>query len=136
MWRAIVSLAVKQARDITDDQEALKVQALYKQWEKQFGRQLEVGEYVQYDNKLFRVLQAHAAQEAWVPGIGTESLYVVIDKSHTGLVDDPIPYNCNMEIFEGLYYIENDIVYLCTRNSDIALHNNLSDLVDIYVIIK
>ena len=40
MWRAIVSLAVKQARDITDDQEALKVQALYKQWEKQFGRQI------------------------------------------------------------------------------------------------
>ena len=75
-------------------------------------------------------------EEVWKPGQGTESLYVVIDKEHEGTLEDPIPYNCNMEIFEGLYYLENNIVYLCTRDSGAALQHNLSDLVNIYVIIE
>ena len=53
-WRAVVSLAVKQARMITDDQEALEVKTLYKQWERQLGRELKIGEYVQYEDKLYR----------------------------------------------------------------------------------
>lgn len=132
---AIIRLGVKQARLITDDQEALAVQVLYKEWNKQLGKHLSVGEYVQHEGKLYRVLQAHTAQETWAPGVGTESIYVVIDKEHAGTKDDPIPYDGNMELFNGKYYIQNGVVYLCNRDSGIPLYNNLADLVGTYVIL-
>lgn len=133
MWRAIINLAVKQARQITDDQEALELQILYKSWEQQIGKQLNVGEYVQHEGKLYRVLQAHTAQNTWAPGNGTESLFVVIDKEHDGTLDDPIPYEGNMELFNGKYYIQNEVVYLCIRDSGAPLYHDLSSLADVYV---
>lgn len=128
----LVRLAVKEARTITDDQEALAVKVLYKEWEKQKGNPLEAGEYVQYNDKLYRVLQAHTAQANWIPGVGTESLFVVIDKEHSGTLEDPIQYTANMEVFANKYYIEDGVVYKCTRDSGTALHNKASDLIGIY----
>ena len=40
IYRAIVKMCIKQARQITDDQEALAVKCLYKNWSKQLGREL------------------------------------------------------------------------------------------------
>ena len=40
IYRAIVKMAIKTARQITDDQEALAVKCLYKNWSKQLGREL------------------------------------------------------------------------------------------------
>ena len=131
-WRAIVSLAIKQARMITDDQEALEVKSLYKQWECQLGKELNIGEYIQCEDKVYRVLQSHTAQEAWKPGEGTESLYIVIDKEHEGTLEDPIPWNTNMECFNGKYYTEDGLLYLCIRDSGVALHYNITDLIGNY----
>lgn len=133
LWAAILKMAIKQARAITDDQEALSVQCLYKEWDKQIGKQLNVGEYIQHEGKLYRVLQAHVAQETWTPGNGTESIFVVIDKEHAGTLEDPIPYDGNMELFNGKYYIQNEVVYLCTRDSGTPLYHALSSLVGVYV---
>ena len=132
IFRAMLHFAVQQARLITDDQEALEVKCLYKEWEVQIGRELSVGEYVQYNGQLFRVLQTHIAQVEWIPGRNTESLYVVIDKEHKGTIVDPIPWKVNMEAFAGKYYIENEILYLCTRDSGIALQYTCVDLVGTY----
>lgn len=131
-FRALVRFVVKEARKITDDQEALEVKCLYKQWEKQMGKAVEVGEYIQYEDKLYRVLQTHIIQETWIPGVGTESLYVVIDKEHAGTIGDPIPFVVNMEVFNGKYYTEDGILYLCIRDSGIALQNKASELVNNY----
>ena len=133
LWAAMLKMALKQARAITDDQEALSVQCLYKEWNKQIGKQLNVGEYIQHEGKLYRVLQAHTAQSTWAPGNGTESLFVVIDKEHAGTLEDPIPYEGNMELFNGKYYIQNEVVYLCTRDSGAPLYHDLSSLVGTYV---
>lgn len=133
LWAAMLKMALKQARAITDDQEALTVQCLYKEWNKQLGKQLNVGEYIQHEGKLYRVLQAHTAQSTWAPGNGTESMFVVIDKEHAGTLDDPIPYDGNMELFNGKYYIQNGVVYLCTRDSGTPLYHDLSSLVGLYV---
>lgn len=133
IWRAIINLAVKQAKQVTDDQEALELKILYKSWDQQIGKQLNVGEYVQHEGKLYRVLQAHTAQSTWAPGNGAESLFVVIDKVHAGTLDDPIPYEGNMELFSGKYYIQNEVVYLCTRDSGTPLYHDLSSLVGSYV---
>ena len=67
LYRILVRLAVKEARTITDDAKALEFKSLYKEWYKQIGNTLAVNEYVQYDNKLYKVLQVHTAQEAWTP---------------------------------------------------------------------
>ena len=133
LWAAMLKMALKQARAITDDQEALSVQCLYKEWDKQIGKQLNVGEYIQNEGKLYRVLQAHTVQSTWAPGNGTESLFVVIDKEHSGTLEDPIPYEGNMELFNGKYYIQNEVVYLCTRDTGTPLYHDLSSLVGIYV---
>lgn len=133
IWAAVIRIAVKQARLITDDQEALEVKSLYKEWDKQIGSELKVGEFVQFDGKLFRVLQTHIVQSEWEPGRGAESLYVVIDKTHAGTQEDPIPYSGNMELFNGKYYIQNDILYKCTRDSGAPIYHDLVNLLGVYV---
>lgn len=132
IYAALIKMAVKNARGITNDQEALSVKCLYKQWEKQLGRQLEVGEYIQHNKQLYRVLQQHIAQANWIPGEGTESLYVIIDKEHSGAENDPIPWKANMECFNGKYYIEDGILYLCVRDSGIALQCKIVDVLGNY----
>lgn len=138
LWESIVRIAVKQARQVTDDQEALTLKPLYKQWEFQLGKQLNVGEYLQHGDKLYKVLQQHIVQENWIPGVGTESIYMVIDKEHEGTINDPIPWFTNMECFQDKYYIEDNILYLCIRNSEIAIHHKVIDLIgdyfEVYVI--
>ena len=61
------------------------------------------------------------------------SLYERIVKDHEGTQDDPIPYAPPMEIFNGKYYTQDDVLYLCTRDSGQALTHNLSELVGLYV---
>ena len=132
IYRALVKMAIKQARQITDDQEALAVKCLYKNWSKQLGRELTVGEYVQHGDRLYRVLTTHVAQANWEPGVGTESLFVIVDKTHAGTKEDPIPWNANMECEEGKYYSENGVIYLCVRASGIALQCKIVDVLGNY----
>lgn len=132
IFEVLIKMAVKQARKITDDQEALELKMLYKQWEKQIGRELTVGEYVQHGDRLYRVLTTHIAQENWEPGVGTESMFVVIDKVHAGTIDDSIPWNANMECEEGKYYSEDGVIYLCIRTSGIALQCKIVDVLGNY----
>ena len=71
-------------------------------------------------------------QAQWVPGVGTESIYTRIDETHTGTKEDLIPYHVNMEVFQNKYYVEDGILYKCTRDSGQALHNKASELVGHY----
>ena len=42
------------------------------------------------------------------PGIGTESMYTRIDEIHDGSEYDPIPYEDNMILVNGLYYTQKN----------------------------
>ena len=118
-----------------DDQQALEVKSLYPSWESFIGKQLEKDMKVQYDGKLFKVVQTHTAQQDWYPSISTASLFTEIVEDHAGTLEDPIPYPAdgNMVIYNGKYYIENNIVYLCIRDSQQPLYTSLSSVVDNYV---
>ena len=131
LFREIMKFAVEKAREITDRQKALEVKYLYKEFDKQIGKVLTVGEYVQYENKLYEVIQEHTVQESWTPDV-SKSLFVVIDKEHTGTIDDPIPAQENMIYYQDKYYIENEKLYLCIRDSGIALQYLPSALVGNY----
>lgn len=115
------------------DLDALAVKDIYPAWESLIGQTVNVDFKLTYDGKLYKVIQAHTVQTDWIPGVGTESLYAVIDEGHTGAEDDPIPYDGNMELTEGLYYTQDGIVYLCTRSTGQPVYHALSDLVGLYV---
>ena len=83
IWTAIMKLIVKQARQVTDDTEALSLQILYKQWDTQIGKTLQVGEYINYNEILYKVLQEHTVQEDWTPD-ASPSLFAKVLVDPTG----------------------------------------------------
>ena len=118
------------------DNEALKVKDMYPEWSEFINKKLTQGMKVQYDNKLYKVRQDVATVlENQPPSIYTAALYEEINETHAGTLEDPIPYpsDGNMIIYNGKYYIENEIVYLCIRDSGIPLYAALSTVVDNYV---
>lgn len=115
------------------DNDALSVKSVYPEWETLIGKEVKQGDKMQCDGRLWKVLQQHTVQEQWRPGTGTESLYTEIVETASGTADDPIPYNNNMELEQGKYYIQYGITYLCTRNTEIPVYQPLADLVGIYV---
>lgn len=53
------------------DAEALEVAALYPTWASKVGENVSVGERLWYDEKLWKVIQAHTVQENWAPDVST-----------------------------------------------------------------
>ena len=47
--------------------------------------------------------------------------------------DNPIEYDQSMAIEEGKFYIENDVIYICTRNSVNPLYTALANVIGNYV---
>lgn len=131
--------AIREAMDsagaVLTDEQALTCKAIYKQWKDLIGINFEKGYRFLYGNDLYRVEQPeYTFDKNHTPGsVGTESLFSHIDEAHAGTLKDPIPYETNMEIFEGKYYIQYDVVYLCTRSSGQPLQHDLSALVGHYV---
>ena len=119
IFRMLVKMAVKQARQITDDAEALEVKMLYKQWDKQIDKPLEVGEYIQYQDVLYKVLQAHTVQEAWTP-TDAPSLFakVLVDPTGETILDWEQPDSTN-PYMKGDKVIHNGKTYVCTIDNNV-----------------
>lgn len=136
MERAMALVMMPQAKAAfkeLDDQEALKVKELADTWYSKIGTEVQVGERLWYNDKLYKVIQKHTVQEVYPPSINTASLYTEINVLHEGTKEDPIPYNNNMELELGKYYSQNNVTYLCFRDTEIPVYNDLSALVNIYV---
>lgn len=119
LWTAIMKLAVKQARQITDDEEALQVQCLYKQWDKQIGKELTVGEYINYNGVLYKVLQQHTVQEQWTPAT-SPSLFakVLVDPSGETILEWEQPDSTN-PYMKGDKVKHNDKVWQSTIDNNV-----------------
>ena len=118
--------------NLTNNQ-ALEVKNWYPKWQDYIGKELVKDFIVLYDDNLWKARQTHTVLEIYPPSIETAALYEIIVKDHEGTINDPIPYNPPMEIFEGKYYIQNDVIYKCIRDSQISLSHNLIDLKGLYV---
>ena len=114
-----------------DDNTALRMVEFYPEWAA--GTAYAAGDRLVYNGDLYRVLTAHTSQETWLPGTGTESLYTRIDEQHDGTKYDPIPYSGNMALESGKYYSQDDVVYLCNRDTGQPVYNAMSELVGLYV---
>ena len=113
-----------------DDNTALRMLAFYPEWAA--GTAYTVGYKVRRDGKLWRVAQAHTAQVGWEPE-NAASLWEQINETHAGTIDDPIPYSGNMALTAGLYYVQDWVIYKCTRDTGNPVYHALSDLVGLYV---
>lgn len=105
-----------------DDQTALRMVEFYPEWNCLIGQTVDKAEYkFQHNGKLYKTIPAnHTFQADWVPGVGTESIYVRIDEAHDGTKYDPIPAARGMEYVYGLYYAdsEDSKLYLCQRTGE------------------
>lgn len=122
--------AIEQGAQSLDDNTALTVKTLYPEWETDTA--YTTGYKAQRGGKLWRCLQAHTAQTGWEPE-NAASLWEAINETHSGTADDPIPYDGNMALTAGLYYVQDYVVYLCSRDTVNPVYNALSELVGIYV---
>ena len=75
-----------------------------------------VGDRRSDGGKLYKCQQAHTSQEGWKPS-ATPALWVVVDVTHAGTQDDPIPAARGMEYEYGKYYLdsEDSKTYKCER---------------------
>ena len=121
---------IEEAVQFLADETAVKAATLHPTWAENTA--YDVGYKVQRNGKLYKCKQAHTAIVTWEPE-NTASLWEVINETHTGTLDDPIPYDGNMALVSGLYYVQNDVIYLCTRDTVNPVYNALNELVGIYV---
>lgn len=119
------------------DSDSLKFKSLYPNWNEFIGKSLKDNFKINYLDKLYKTLQEVSTvldQQGYRPGeVGSEALYEEINEKNAGTLEDPIPYNNNMELFEGKYYSQSGVTYKCTRNTEQAIYQDLSGLVGIYV---
>lgn len=113
-----------------DDETAYRMREFYPEWKS--GMTLTVGYKLQYGGKLYRVIQAHTSQDDWTPD-ASASLFERIDETHDGSKYDPIPYEGNMALESGKYYTQDNVTYLCSRDTVNPVYNALADLVGLYV---
>lgn len=126
---------LKNTRNIITEEMALNYVALYPNWK--IGREFAVGERVEFEDKLYKVITAHTAQETWEPNVAL-TLFEPIDVVNEGDLANPIIAAIGMTYFKDKYYLDeaDGKVYLCIRDDSngngTALYHMPSALVGTY----
>lgn len=115
---------------VVDDNTALRMREFYPEWAPDIA--YPVDHKVRYNGRLYKVLQAHTSQTGWEP-TNAPSLWTEVCETHAGTLDDPIPYNGNMALTNGLYYTRDYEIYKCIRDTGNPVYHALSELVGLYV---
>ena len=127
--------AIKTLRDTLADEVALNYVVLYPDWK--VGKDLGVGERIEYDGRLYKVITAHTTQSTWTPDVAP-TLFEPIDVVNEGTINNPIIAAAGMTYFKDKYYLDetNGKTYLCTRDDSngngTVLHFTPSALVGVY----
>lgn len=118
---------IERAMQSLPDTDALQAKTLYPVWEDlvKLGKvdtNDEPGFRFYYGGDLFKCVNGDPEfQKTWVPGIYTSAIYVRIDETHAGTLDDPIPAARGMEYIYGKYYLdpEDGKTYKCQRTGEL-----------------
>lgn len=127
--------AIKNLRETLTDEVALNYVVLYPDWK--IGKEFALGERVEFEGKLYKVITAHTAQETWEPNVAL-TLFEPIDVINEGDFANPIIAAVGMVYFKDKYYLDETTgkVYLCTRDDSngngTALYHMPSALVGTY----
>lgn len=92
--QSLTKVAKVVARSVTDDVVALEIQEFYDEWNVDIN--VTVGQYIRYEDVLYKVLTAHTTQANWTPS-ETPSLFakVLIDPSGETILDWEQPDSTN-----------------------------------------
>ena len=110
------------------DGEAAKSPELIIRWADHIGETVEAGDRRSDEDadgvlRVYKVRegQGHTTQADWPPHL-TPALWVVVDVTHAGTQDDPIPAARGMEYTYGLYYLDSEDgkTYKCERIGEAA----------------
>ena len=127
--------AIKSLRETLTDDVALNYVVLYPDWK--VGKEFAIGERVEFEGRLYKVLTTHTAQQTWTPNV-TPTLFEPIDVVNDGTLKNPIVAAAGMTYFKDKYYLDETTgeVYLCTRDDSngngTVLHFMPSALVGVY----
>ena len=113
------------------DDAAVEAKRLYPPWK--VGTKYAQGFRVLRDGKLYSCISAHTSQADWTPEAAA-SLWTVLDETHAGTLEDPIPYSGNMVLENQKYYSQDGVVYLCVRDTVNPVDHALKDLLGLYLI--
>lgn len=131
LFQAAVIVARANAQNLSD-REAIEAKAIYKTWQELVAMgytAMAKGYKFTHGNMLYKTIKENQKFEAqWIPGQGTESLFVRVDEVHAGTKEDPITWTPNMQPEAGEYYKEGDLIAKCIEDPGQALHNRLSEL--------
>lgn len=113
---AFIALAETQ---VLDDNTAARHRDVFDEWA--VGMSCKTGQLRRdpLTGLLYRCVQAHTAQEGWNPSL-TPAMWTVVDVTHAGTLDDPIPAARGMEYEYGKHYLdlEDGAVYRCARTGE------------------
>lgn len=114
---------IEQASASLSDGEAAKSPELFPRWADHIGETVKPGDRRSDTDEsgvlhVYKVRegQGHTTQADWPPHL-TPALWVVVDVTHAGTQDDPIPAARGMEYTYGLYYLDSEDgkTYKCER---------------------
>ncbi len=123
-------LIIKASASLSDT-DALQGVELFDEWLP--DTDYERGDRRRYDGVLYKARQAHTSQEIYPPNIVPALWEVVAPEGKGDTPDNPIEYDQSMVLEEGKFYIENDVVYVCIRDSGVPLYTALANVIGNYV---
>ena len=116
----ITFVALAETR-VLDDNTAARHASVFPEWK--LGVTYKAGQMCNdpLTGTLYRLNEGadHRSVAGWNPSL-TPALWTVVDVSHAGTVDDPIPATMGMEYTYGLHYFdpEDSKLYLCKRQGE------------------
>lgn len=125
---------IKKLRNSMTDEEAINYIGLFPMWE--VNKELKVGDRIEYENQLYKVIQSHITQDAWTPKIAL-SLFEPINIYDSGSKENPITAITGMTYYINKYYLDpiDNNIYKCIRDdtgNGTALYYMPHDLVGAY----
>lgn len=119
------------ASESLSDTDALEAVELFDEWvpDTDYKR----GDRRRHEGVLYKARQAHTSQSIYPPNLVPALWEVVAPEGKGDSPDNPIEYDQSMAIEEGKYYIENDVIYICIRDSGVPLYTALANVVGNYV---
>ena len=128
--RRLRPLIIKASASLSDT-DALNGVELFDEWLP--DTDYSIGDRRRYEGVLYKARQAHTSQEIYPPNIVPALWEVVAPEGKGDSPDNPIEYDQSMVLEEGKFYIENDVVYICIRDSGVPLYTALANVIGNYV---
>ena len=123
-------MIVKASTSLSDT-DALTAQELFDSWKP--DTDYAEGDRRRWDGRLYKCRQAHISQAIYPPDIVPALWEVVAPEGKGDSPDNPIEYDQSMAIEEGKFYRENDVIYICIRDSGVPLYTALANVIGNYV---